>query len=83
MWTKVTNQSALKAALKLARGSYQRNLLLGLENLSGSTLKGKARQYSSRYHRSGYNLLRRIKEAGITISEERAEHNRRILVIGS
>jgi len=43
-----------------ARGSYQRDLLDGLESWSGSSLKGKAGQYGARYHASRQALLARI-----------------------
>jgi len=33
----------------LAKGSYQRDLILGHETWSGSSLKGKASEYGSRY----------------------------------
>jgi len=43
-----------------ARGSYQRDLLDGLESWSGSSLKGRAGQYGARYHASRTALLKRI-----------------------
>jgi|GEM_PF-4949610 len=46
-----------------ARGSYQRSLILGTENWSGSSLKGKAREYSGRYAQSAGRLLKRCQEA--------------------
>jgi len=82
MWTEIKNEQALTQALEQARGTYQRALLLGVEALSGSTLKGKARQYGARYHRSREALLGRLTEAGIPWCERRGDHGRRILVIG-
>lgn len=83
MWTEVRDQEQLKKALKLAKGSYQVNLLKGLENLSGSTLTGSARnQYGFRYELSRRNLLSRLRSNGIKVSERRGSHNKRILVIG-
>jgi hypothetical protein len=82
MWTEIKNERALEQALKLARGSYQRSILLGAEALSGSTLTGKAREYASRYHRSREALLARMTEAGVPWCERRGDHNRRVLVIG-
>lgn len=54
--------NAQEQALKLARGSYQRNLILGRETLGGSTLRGKAKTYSGRYDQSARNLISRLKE---------------------
>lgn len=82
MWTIVKDAPTLRAALSHARGSYQRNLVLGRESLSGSTLRGQAKQYSGRYARSRDNLLVRLQSAGIPISETVGDHNRRILIIG-
>lgn len=83
MWTRIENQADLDRALDLAQGTYQRDLLLGRESLSGSTLKGRARSYGGRYQASRDGLLRRMTEAGIPWSEEKGERGRRILVIGS
>lgn len=70
-------------ALTLTRGCYQRNLLLGIESLSGATLRGRAKEYGARYFASRAHLLARLRTAGISVSERRAEHGRRVLVIGS
>jgi len=80
IWSKYSSV-ALDKALTVAKGAYQRNLLLGIESLSGSTLKGKARQYGARYAESRRNLLARVRAAGVVVSEERASRNRRILVL--
>lgn len=82
MWTIVKDQASLDAALKLAKGSYQQGLLRGYENLSGSTLKGKAKGWGGRYAASRSNLLARLRKAGIPISEQIGDHNKRLLVIG-
>jgi hypothetical protein len=82
MWTDIRDVSALDAAMKLTRGCYQRNLLRGYESLSGSTLKGRAKEYGGRYQRSACSLLRRMTAAGVAWTEERGTHGRRILVIG-
>lgn len=76
------NVEVLRAALALARGCYQRNLLMGREALSGATLRGRAKQYSGRYRDSADNLLRRCRQAGLPITEVRREHNKRVLRIG-
>lgn len=69
-WTKIRDIKAFKKAKALAKGTYQLNLLLGIENLSGSTLRGRAREYSARYARSRNSLLRRMSEAGIPWTEK-------------
>jgi len=58
-------QDSKAAALKLARGTYQRNLVLGRETLGGSTLRGKAKSYMSKYNQSARSLVARLKAAGI------------------
>jgi hypothetical protein len=55
----------IEEALALCRGSYQRNLVMGQESWSGSSLQGKARNWGTSYFRSRKALLRRIEEAGI------------------
>ena len=52
-------------ALQQARGAYQINLLFQLDTLGGSTLRGKAKNYRSRYRRSANNLLYRLTNAGV------------------
>ena len=81
-WTNVNCEAALTAALACARGCYQRDLLEGHENLSGSTLKGRARDYGYHYAQSRKNLLARMTTAGVPWREERGARNARILVIG-
>lgn len=81
-WTKINNREAHAAALALARGGYQRSLINGHENLSGSTLKGKAKRYGWRYAKSRAALLARMTAAGVPWYEEIGAHNARILVIG-
>jgi hypothetical protein len=78
----VKNLEAQAEALKLARGCYQYALLTGGESLSGSTLRGKAANFSSRYKMSRENLISRCISAGIKISETTGNNNKRILVIG-
>jgi len=67
------SQTQKDSFLKLAKGSWQRSILRDL--LSNSTitnplksLKGSARNYSSRYQVSFFALLRRIENAGYTIT---------------
>jgi hypothetical protein len=72
----------IEVALKYCRGKYQRNVVLGFEALSGSTLKGKARNYSGRYSASVSSLLERLRANGISVKERRAQPgNKRILVL--
>lgn len=82
MYAITHNDATLDAALTLARGSYQRAILLGHEAISGGTLKGKARRYSGVYTRSSATLLRRLDAAGIPHGERRVAHGRRVVVIG-
>ena len=82
-WTEINDPRAFVRAFALARGSYQRDLILGRQNLSGSTLTGMARRcWGSRYKASRLVLLERLAAAGIVWSERRAAHGRRILVLG-
>lgn len=55
----------MEEALALARGSYQRALILGNETWSGSSLKGRARSWASKYQRSRSALLQRLTDAGV------------------
>lgn len=69
--------AALKAALALAQGEYQRALVLGQHSLSGSTVGPK---YWARYKRSADALVARLEAAGLgTVIRVRA--GRRVLVI--
>lgn len=81
-WAETTDAEAHARALTLARGCYQRALLDGREALSGSTLAGNAARYGYWYAQSRHNLLGRLRAAGIAVSERRAPHGKRVLVIG-
>jgi hypothetical protein len=81
-WTRIQTPGALETALSVARGCYQRNLLRGVESLSGSTLRGVAASYGYHYARSRKNLLARVRAVGVDVSEERGERGKRILVLG-
>lgn len=81
-WTIVRDYTEYERAVKLARGRYQRNLIRGCENLSGSTLRGRAKDWGLRYAQSRENLLKRLTENGVRWHEETGDHNRRLLVIG-
>lgn len=78
----ILNDAALEMALKCARGCYQRNVLRGIEALSGSTLKGKAARYKGRYMGSIRNLLDRCRAMGVEVGEVRGSKGKRILTIG-
>jgi hypothetical protein len=80
-WTEIQDDETETLALQQAKGSYQFDLILGYENLSGSTLRGKAARYGAKYAESRFNLIRRLREAGFHVTERRAEKNARILVI--
>jgi len=67
------SQNQKESFLKLAKGSWQYQILKDL--LSNSTitnplksLKGKARSYSSKYQASFFALLFRIEKAGYSIT---------------
>lgn len=57
----ITERRERDKALKLCRGSYQRDIILGRQNLSGSDLKGKAKKYGVHYARSKNSLLARLQ----------------------
>lgn len=75
------SSAAKPLALMLARGDYQENLIDGVESLSGSTLKGAAKQYAGRYKASAASLIERLRAAGLHAQEARGAHGKRILVI--
>lgn len=78
----ILDDAAHDAALKLARGSYQRAILTGWARLSGADLRGKARKWSGGYARSRDAIVARVRAAGIPITEARGAHGLRYLVIG-
>jgi hypothetical protein len=65
------------------RATYQRNLILGYESLSGASLRGKARKWFSKYAASRASCLARLRRAGIAVREVRGAHGKRILVLGT
>ena len=67
------SQTQKDSFLKLAKGSWQRQILKDLLSYSTITnplksLKGKARNYSSKYQTSFFALLFRIEKAGYSIT---------------
>lgn len=81
-YSKILCYEAFEQALSLCKGTYQENLIRGIEALSGATLKGRAKQYWARYRASRESLLARMSAAGIPWREERGRFGKRILVIG-
>lgn len=81
MWTVCASDEVRAVAMGCARGCYQRAVVAGSENLSGSTLRGRAASYGAHYARSRTNLLRRMRAAGLEVGEARGPHGRRILVL--
>jgi len=71
----------LEKALGLCRGRYQRALVQGEQNWSGSDLRGKASKYGGRYAASRAALLERLVDAGIAFLE-RVERGRLKLRFG-
>ena len=62
---------------------YQRDLILGKEAWSGSTLKGKAKRWKGKYNKSQDSLIHKIQEAGYEVLFEyrKEDHNRLVCVI--
>lgn len=81
MWTIYNDETIFDRAIALAKGNYQDSLLRGYEAWSGSTLRGKAKQWSGRYAASRAGLLARLSAAGIKYRFE-MQDRRRVLVIG-
>lgn len=78
-WTICHNEGERHVALQLCRGEYQRGLVLGTHNLSASTATCRFR---GTYRRSALELMKRMREHGLTVAEQRGPRNARILVIG-
>jgi hypothetical protein len=79
-WTQI-KASIIDEALRHCKGCYQRDIVLGYQALSGSTLKGKAKKWGGKYYRSRLNLIFRLRANGFNVWERTGLHNRRILVI--
>lgn len=80
-WVEVKDELALEEALLLCKGSYQRDVVLGFQSLSGSTLRGAAKNWSRKYAVSRRELMDRLTRRGLAREEVR-DHGRRVLVIG-
>lgn len=81
-WTEIKDEKVLDKALAVCKGHYQRNVVLGHEPLSGSTLRGKAKEWSASYARSRRNLINRMLDSGITVGIRIAERGKKVLVLG-
>jgi len=82
MWSRVVNTFDFERAMKLARGSYQKDILFGRESMSGSTLRGRASKWSNKYRTSRFSLLNRLQKHGIKTELVKGENGQIILVIG-
>jgi hypothetical protein len=69
-------------AMPLARGCYQRAILTGDARVSGSDLRGRAREFGARYSRSRANLMGRLTAAGIGWRIATRERGLRVLEFG-
>ncbi len=76
------SEKSLEAAMKLAKGTYQRSILLGTEAISGSTLRGKAKKWCGRYKASAQNLIGRCRKADL-IDVTIWNNGKRLVVIGT
>ena len=83
VWSLVLNRYSYSSALELTKGCYQEDLINGRHALSGSTLKGEAKNWSARYAASRKALLNRLSRANVAHCEGIGPHNRRVLVIGA
>jgi len=70
-------------AVQSARGSYQRSLLTGGSNWSGSDLRGKANRYGGRYRASRDSLVRRLRGLGLQVTFLRVREQGGIQVAGN
>jgi hypothetical protein len=79
----IVTKSAMPVALDAANGSsYKIGLIQGNESISGSTLKGKAKKYSSSYRKSAEKLIKDLTCAGLVAHSEMRD-GKRMLVITS
>ena len=70
------------AALRAARGEYQKDIIRGFESWSGSTLKGKRRKYASRYAQGRKAMEARMRAGGVSFFFETIDR-RKVLCIGA
>jgi len=75
-------KTARAAALKLCKGSYQHDLIMGHQALSGADLRGMAQKYAAGYARSRRAIQIAMCEAGIPFNVGVGEHGTTFLVFG-
>lgn len=80
-WTDYTDEQIFQRVFPLARGNYQRELLLGRRRWSGADLQGKAREFASKYAASRKHLIARIRGFGYKAEFIKQMHGRKVLVI--
>jgi hypothetical protein len=80
-WSDVEDDVILRRALRCARGDYQRALIYGDEATSGSTLKGKAREYSGRYKASVVGLMSRLERLDGILCYVEKRGQRHVLIL--
>jgi hypothetical protein len=80
-WSTVDDDVILQKALRCARGAYQQAIIYGNEAVSGSTLRGKAREYSGRYKASVAKLLSRLARLDGVICYIERRSKKDVLVI--
>ena len=83
VWSLVLNRYSYSSALDCTKGCYQEDLINGWHSLSGSTLKGEAKRWKSRYAESRDALLNRLFHANVAHCEAIGPNNRRVLVLGA
>jgi hypothetical protein len=71
-----------KKAMALTRGSYQEDLITGVQSWSGASLKGKAKSWGKHYCKSRTALLDRLEMNRIAYLTK-VKHGRIKLVFGS
>ena len=79
-WTIVDTEDTYNTAMRCARGNYQRELIRGWHNISGSSMTSAMRQWGGSYAASRHSLIGRLRAAGLTV-EVRAVDRRHVLVI--
>jgi hypothetical protein len=78
-WTICHSAADKHTALQFCRGDYQRGIIEGTHNLSATTATSR---YRAAYRRSAAQLIIRLRQAGLVVSEARGARGARILVIG-
>ena len=79
-WARV-HPEAYDVARGCARGAYQRALIDGVEAVSGSTLRGKAKQWGGSYALSRDRLIARLVAGGLVVALSVEQKGKRILCV--